>query len=228
MPRISKLLTSGESLYHFSDDIVWGCRYYARQSRKVDSNYSAFVFNASCVFLAGSFLDAKLNELTAQVISLGSKNTFIPLPFWRTVHESRKTLSFKDKWNLISSASNGTTWNAEEEPFQSYDLIVSLRNELVHYKPEYGKTTEPPIKKIKALLKRFKGPGFISVVSPADTYWVTELLSSRQLSTWVSETVDIFDMKFEHLLSAKEFTDNDKFMYQLRAVSHDPWGANKI
>ena len=223
MPKIIKLFANNESLYLFSDDLMWGCRYYAKQSREASHDYVVFLSNTSCILLAASMLEAKINELIANVVGLNSETAKVPLPFWRVLHDSRKELSYKEKWNLIASASNGVLWDLSREPFQSYDLIVSLRNELVHYKGEYGKGAAPPVKKIEGLLQRFKGPGFVFLGAPDDTHWVTELLSAKGLAEWVSETVDEFDMKFDHLLAGADFSEHEKWIYEMQRLSNNPF-----
>jgi hypothetical protein len=175
-------------------------------------------------FSPGSFLEAKLNELSAEMVTHESGEPKAPLAFWKTVHDLRKDLGWKDKWNLIASASNGKVWDSSCDPFQSYDLINSLRNELVHYKAEYAAVSEPRVKKINDLLQRFAEPEFATFAFPGQPDWVSRLLPSKKLGAWISETVDHFDMKFDHYLSGTEFTDTDQTVYQLRnAPHHDPF-----
>src|SRR5262245_29349255 len=102
---LSKLLHSGESLYLFSDDLVWGCWYYAEQANNANNEYVVFLANTSCVFLGASFLEAKLNELTAEMVVDNPAEPNVPISFWKVVHEARKDLSSKEKWNLIASVS---------------------------------------------------------------------------------------------------------------------------
>jgi hypothetical protein len=219
VPLQSKLLTpDGKALYLFSNDLVWGCRYYARQARQASSEYLRLVANMSCVFLGGSYVEARLNELTANVTAVAGEPP-TPLPFWQVLHGRRRDLGFKDKWDLIASVSKGQQWDASKEPFQSYDDIVSLRNELVHYKADYGDMSEPTVARMRGLLRRFKGAGF----GYPDASWVTVLLTADELGEWVSKTVDSFDMTFDHLLSGKEMTDMDRTMYALRNASQDPF-----
>jgi hypothetical protein len=225
MPKISKLLTGDEkSLHLFSNDLLWGCRYHAMQASQSQHAYRTFTSNLSCVLFAGSFLEAKLNELSADVVGLEPKEPKAPLAFWKVLHNLRKDLGVKEKWNLIASVSNGKLWDSSCEPFQSYDLIVSLRNELVHYKGEYATVSEPPVNKINALLQRFEGAGFTTLGLPADPGWISRLLSSKELGTWISATVDDLDMKFDHFLTGTKFTDQDRTIYELlNGPHHDPF-----
>ena len=223
MPLQSKLLSGDEkSLYHFSNDLVWGCRFYARQATEASSEYLRMMANMSCVFLGGSYLEARLNELSANVVALPGE-LHVPRAFWEVLHDRRRDPSFKDKWDLIASVSKGRLWDSASEPFQSYDHIVSLRNELVHYKGEYGNVSEPAVAKIRGLLTRFKGPGFAILGMPDEPSWITVLLTCVELGDWVSKTVDDFDMRFDHYLSGRELSDMDRSIYEMQQVSRNPF-----
>jgi hypothetical protein len=227
MPKFSKLLTGdGKSLHVFSSDLVWGCRYHATQAKQSQDTYRTFTANLSCILFAGSFLEARLNELSAEMVELEPKEPNAPLAFWRVFHNLRKNLGVKEKWDLIASVSNGKLWDSSCEPFQSYDLIFSLRNELVHYKGEYATVSEPPVKKINDLLQRFNVSGFaiVGLDIPIDPGWISRLLSSSELGSWISTTVDELDMKFDHYLTGTEFTEQDRTIYQLlNGPHHDPF-----
>ena len=223
MPNITKNLINGKSLYHYSNDIVWSCRHYASLTKKEEHPYSIYIYNNSCVFMAGSFLEAKLNELTAQVFDNGPGNTDRECGILKIIHDERKSLSLKSKWNLISSTLGGQIWDSSKDPFQSFDLIISLRNELVHYKPEYEEVSKPSVKKINDLVACFKSKGFVSIIEPEKEYWVTTLLSSAELSSWISSIVCEFDMKFDFFLTGKEFTKMDETIYKVTQASANPW-----
>ncbi|MBX3628092.1 MAG: hypothetical protein KF892_23990 [Rhizobacter sp.] len=228
MPQLIKHLETEQSLYLFSDDLVWGCRYYAAQAEQAPHDFERYLATTSCVFMAASVLEAKLNELIANVVGMNSKTTYLPFPFWKVLHETRKDFSYKDKWNLIAAASRGTVWDSGAEPFQSYELIASLRNELIHYKGEVGQSAKPPVKKINALLERFKGPGYVFLAAPTDTHWVTELLSSKELAKWIADAVDDLDMRFDSLLSGKELTEHEKNTYETRKIFQNPFNKSAV
>jgi hypothetical protein len=203
MPKISTFLNDDKkSLHLFSSDLVWGCRHHAMLAGQSQDTYRTFTANLSCILFAGSFLEAKLNELSAEMVeSETEQRPKAPLAFWKVLHSLRKSLGIMEKWNLLASVSNGKLWDSSSDPFQSYDLILSLRNELVHYKGEYSTVCEPPVNKINALVQRFKVPEFTvaGLGIPIEPGWITRLLSSKELGGWISATVDDFDMKFRSL-----------------------------
>jgi hypothetical protein len=221
MAREGILLDSGKSLYLFSHDLVWGCRHYAKEAQQSQHVYGTFLANLSCILFGSSFLEARLNELSAELVAIGGAPN-VPLAFWRTLHDMRKTLKAEDKWNLIASVSNGKLWDSSREPFQSYDQIINLRNDLVHYKGEYATLSTPPANKLKGLLTQFKGPGF-SIPGGAPK-WISQLLTAKKLGSWISATIDDLDMNFDHHLTGTEITEQEKDIYKLlNDARHDPF-----
>lgn len=223
MPRATVHLESNLALHHFSDDLVWSCRHHARIAETAQIPYEVYVSNMACVFSAASFLEARLNELTAQCTGPLAKPRRLTPELWQTMHDMRKSLSHVQKWDLIASAAGGTVWRSDKDPFQSYDLLVSFRNEMVHYKGEFGDGIDPPIKKIRSLQKRLKVPVEALHKEAPRTSWFASLLYSPRLGRWTSELVDDFDMRFDHLLAGEPFSDEKRSLYELRALGTNPF-----
>jgi len=53
----------GKSMYLFSDDLFWGCKYYAARAKKASKPFEIIASNTSCVFYAGSFLEAYIIDI---------------------------------------------------------------------------------------------------------------------------------------------------------------------
>jgi len=79
----------------------------------------------------------------------------------------------------------GTIWDNSKEPFQSFTLITSLRNELVHYKGELLPKDTPPIKRIKGLMDHLGVESKASFIENDCSVWVCDLLNSRDIGPWV-------------------------------------------
>lgn len=219
MPSATIHLESNLALQHFSEDLVWSCRHHAEIAATDQNPYVVYVTNMACVFSAASFLEARLNELTAQCTGPLANPRKLSPELWQTIHDMRKSLSHVQKWNLIASAAGGTVWSNDKEPFQSYDLLVSFRNEMVHYKGEFGNGIDPPIKKIRSLQKRLKVP----IEAAPRTSWFASLLYSPLLGRWASELVDDFDLRFDNLLAGEPLSDEQKDRYALRAFGTNPF-----
>lgn len=200
----------GKSMYLFSDDLFWGCKYYAAKAKKASKPFEIIAANTSCIFYSGSFLEAKINELIALNASSKSKNTKPTSEFWQVLLESQKDMKLKDKWNLIASIKPGRQWNGAVEPFQSYDLLISLRNQLVHYKGKFATDEGPPIKKLKLLTQRFKGLKDIKMQALGISCWVHELLTAPELGCWIADTIEDLDINFDVYLFNQELTDEQR------------------
>lgn len=219
MPWISKNLLTGESLFFFSTELVWACRFHAKNAKETSSVIALRASNIAAIFAAGSYIEARLNEISAMTQNIGSEER--TKDFWKHLHKTRKDRSFIDKWNLISSLHSGIQWEPSREPFQSYDLITSLRNELIHYKGEFGDGNNPPTNKLKGLAKKLHLNQTQDEKTSTTGFWVDSFLSSKKLAPWIETVVTEFDMKIEHMLSGKEFTDQEKTFYQLRQISYE-------
>lgn len=106
--------------------------------------------------------------------------------------ESYQKLSLSEKWNFIAANENGTLWDNSIEPFQSFELINSLRNELVHYKGKMLPKGEAPNRKIKGLLDRFGVKTNSSFQEDDCSGWVRALLENKMLGLWVADRIEDF------------------------------------
>ena len=197
-------------MYLFSDDLFWGCKYYAAKAKKASKPFEIIASNTSCVFYAGSFLEAKVNEFIALTASGMNKDTKPTIKFWQVLFELQKDMKLKEKWNLIASIKPGRQWEGAVEPFQSYDLLLTLRNELVHYKGRFSKDDDLPIKKLKALTQRFKGLKDIKIKAMGVSCWVHELLTASDLGCWIAGIIDDLDINFEVYLFNQKLTDEER------------------
>lgn len=213
----------GKSMYMFSDDLFWGCRYYATKAQEATKPFEIVASNISCVFCAGSFLEAKINEFIALTASSKDKNIQPSRKFWQVLLEFQKDMKLKEKWNLMASIKSGRRWNEAVEPFQSYDLLIALRNELVHYKGKFSEDEKPPIKKLKALTQRFKGLRDIKMQALGISCWVHQLLTAPELGCWIADTIEDLDINFEVYLFNQKLTKEQRRAKKLGRMCSTPF-----
>ena len=156
MGEIVKSPSGVHYLYRFSDDILRLVRWSAHSVSEADSEGLIFDLNLSSIFLAGSFLEAALNEQIAMAAHNFSSTTKLTQQFWITLAEMKKDLPVTDKWNIIAAACRGQQWDEGIEPYQSHDTLIALRNALVHFKGQYTADDAPPTKRLKSLITQFK------------------------------------------------------------------------
>jgi hypothetical protein len=190
----------GKGVYGFSHDLLVGCREFAEFSKAANDNNAAFSMNIACALFGGSYLEARLNEEIAQMANGPGRKIRPTRKFWTVLYEDQKDMAPKQKWNLIASTYRGRLWDPSVEPFQSYDLVLSLRNELAHYKGIVTRKSDPPVKKLRALMARFKGPRDPMMKAFRVASWVDELLSAPEPGSWVAGVIEHFDVNFDLLL----------------------------
>ncbi len=185
------------TMHMFSHDFVTGCKMFAEKAQDTDNDEETRALNAACVLFATSAVESKVNEW----ISIAQK-CFMdePKSFWHALAPV-KTLKLEEKWNLIVSHENGTLWDKSREPFQSFDLITSLRNELVHYKGEFLPKDVSPTKKIKGLMDMLGVKSESSFIEDDCSSWVYDLLNSQKLGAWVVSKITEFDKNLMQLLN---------------------------
>jgi len=178
------------SMQMFSHDLLDGCIMFAELAKKAQSENKIRCYNTACIFFATSSIEAKINEWIS-IAQACYKDE--PKSFCHSLAPLVKKLTLSEKWNLIAANENGTLWDKSKEPFQSYELIISLRNELTHYKGQFLEKGGAPNRKIKDLMNRFGIKGKSKFVED-DTYsWVHDLLSCRELGKWIASRIIKFD-----------------------------------
>ncbi|WP_233849332.1 hypothetical protein [Paraburkholderia sp. HD33-4] len=207
MGHVFKIISganAGKGMYCFSSDLLDGCRVFAHMAASAEDPTLVLYANTGAIFFAGSYVEARLNELIEQISSHTDSKSHVPIAFWRTLNDGKKSYSTRDKWNLIASASGGQVWDSGTEPFQSLDILTALRNELIHYKGEIGEGTKPRLKKLQYLSDRFKGPGNDVLQALKVGSWAHDLLTSEGLGQWVCEVIAPVAKDFDELLSGKK------------------------
>lgn len=178
------------SMEVFSADLIMGCRKFAILANEARGVNQSQHFNTACIFFAISSIEAEINELISLAQSCYREE---PNSFCHVFSPSlTKKLSLSEKWNFIAANENGTLWDSSIEPFQSFELINSLRNELVHYKGKMLPKGEAPNRKIKGLLDRFGVKTNSSFHEDDCSGWVRALLENKIVGLWVADRIEYF------------------------------------
>ncbi len=175
-----------------------GCRNFVAELKGPVSQLRRVELNTACVMFAASYWEAMLNEMIA--ISKIAEDPELRPGFVESLRDAERRLTLQDKWNLWVSVVGGIHWDSSVEPFQSFELIVALRNELVHYKADFFGKDETPSRKIKGLLTRFAGSSPASFLDDDVSTWVSDLLGRPALGDWILEHLDAVEEKRFDLL----------------------------
>ncbi|MDX8387811.1 MAG: hypothetical protein R8M46_04660 [Ghiorsea sp.] len=176
------------AMHTYSDDLVKGCQKFsvmALEARELDE---IRLYNSSCIFFATSSIEAKLNEW----ISLSKVVFSDDSEVWLEIERRQRRLSLKEKWNLVAPIRNGVMWASGEEPFQSFETLISLRNEFVHYKGELLGKDEAPNKRIARLMETLEMQSPSKFIEDDCSSWSSDLLNSNNLGEWVYSVVKPF------------------------------------
>ena len=105
----------------------------------VDGDNSVSFHAMSAYVLAVCALEAVMGELLS--ISYDTSHILIEFPLSK---DDLEKLDLRQKYLLIPHLLWGKTFVRGEEPFQSFDALVKVRNDLVHYKMKaYGAGNDP-------------------------------------------------------------------------------------
>jgi len=194
-----------EAMSSFSSDFLQGCKKFAELSSSSENTQDIRIFNSSSIINAACFLEARINEeISIGVLCTGFEVDSSEYKEWSTIQNLQKKLTIQEKWDLVSLRTNGVLWDKGREPFQSFEIISSLRNELVHYKGEFLGKDEAPNKKIASLMKVLGISSSATWIEDDCSSWVAELLGSKKLSAWVNKSVSNFEKSYSDLLHPKK------------------------
>ena len=88
--------------------------------------------------------------------------------------------SIEDKTILVPKLLLGNTFNESKQPYQDFKILVSIRNHIIHFRPE-----DAPVKKLRHLAERK-----ITLIPPDDARYSWSLqLQSTEGVRWAINTI---------------------------------------
>lgn len=190
------------AMYPFSAAFLAGCRKFAELAQETDDGQEVMIYSTSCIVNAACFLEAKLNENVA-IAQICFDEGSDERKQWDEIKENERRNSVPQKWNLIAALTGGCSWNSGEDPFQSFETISSLRNELVHFKGDLLGKDEVPSKRIAGLMRQLGIQSKATWIEDDCSSWVTDLLSEKSVVRWVSEKMTSFDQQYYALMHGR-------------------------
>jgi hypothetical protein len=190
------------AMHPFSVEFLAGCRKFFDLAEETDYRQDVMIYAASCIVNAACFLEAKLNEEVA-IARICFDEGSDERKRWDEVKEGERRYSVPQKWNQVTALTGGSRWNSGEDPFQSFETISSLRNELVHFKGDLLGKDEAPSRRIAGLMKQLGVKSKATWVEDDCSSWVTDLLSEKSVIRWVSEKITSFDQQYYALMHGR-------------------------
>ena len=190
------------ALHPFSIEFLAGCRKFSTLAQETDDIQEVRIYSASCIVNAACFLEAKLNEEVA-IARICFDEESDERKRWDDIKKGERRTSVSQKWNQIAELTSGCRWNSGQDPFQSFETIISLRNELVHFKGELLGKDEAPSRKIAGLMRQLGVQSEATWIEDDCSSWVTDLLSKKSVARWVSEKIILFDQRYYELMHGR-------------------------
>jgi len=194
--------------YSFTTQFLVGSAMFARHARKIEdttqsvteeiqADHRAFVVSAIMQSVAA--IEAEISEiiihgpghqLGSNGIDKDARDFLLPLA---NVLDDCSSL---ERYELVLHLLQKSSIDRGAEPFQSADILVRLRNALIHYKSVWGKELESKklIKQLKQL--RFEAPPFISKSS---NFFPHKILCSSCASWSVTTAKEFINRFYVHL-----------------------------
>ncbi len=190
------------AMHPFSTEFIAGCRKFSELAQETDDAQEVMIYSASCIVNASCFLEAKLNEEVAIAricFDKGSEER----KKWDCIKEGERRASVAEKWNQVAALTGGVLWDSGKEPFQTFETISSLRNELVHFKGELFGRNEAPSRRIAALKRQLGIQSEATWIEDDCSTWVADLLSKKSAVVWVAEKITSFEQQYYALMHGR-------------------------
>ncbi len=157
----------------------------------------SYRYTASVIILLQACLEAYINEFLSIHRQLSPKVIEPRLAELKIQNRS----SLVDKWLKAPLLFGEKTFEKGTEPFQSFRLLVSLRNTLGHYDPRFRTPTEFPSDKLANLKTKFP----FSYPGTAD--WTSQVLN-LECARWGCRTVKALIPKFHEFVKGIDFSSS--------------------
>ncbi|OKL40841.1 hypothetical protein [Pontibacter flavimaris] len=139
--------------------------------------------NLTAILYAVTYIEAKINEFIA-VFEIDTRTKLHSSI--KAVTDVQRKISVIEKFNLLCILLNENSWDSSKEPFQSFEMIIFIRNEVVHYKGKFEDGGKYP-KKIKNLFHE------LDCTVEENKLWLNVLLECDRLPSWILKVVNRID-----------------------------------
>jgi hypothetical protein len=153
----------------------------------------------SSVVLSVAALESSINELYQQAIdkdknalgSLTDEQLSLLEQLWPEVEK----FPILRKYQIVLTAKSRESLTKGTEPYQSATALVSLRNALVHFKPEWDDSLNEH-QKLEAKLKSYFGPNRLANKAKGRMVWFPHKCLGASCAMWSYNTAKRFSEHF--------------------------------
>jgi hypothetical protein len=187
---------------YFSSAYLWSAEHHTRRAQDIEdagSGVSRFAMRHRAYVLdavtdAAAFVEAAVNEVLqdvadshgSYVANLGEAAHSSLAKYWAGSSEA-KTL---DKYDAVLAALGHAKLNRGGEPTQGMQILIRLRNHLIHYKPSDRSSSFPPGQLEQQLTSR----GFIdnALMTGSGNAWFPDHAFGAGCARWACDTARAF------------------------------------
>lgn len=176
---------------------------------KLIEEHQAYFYGV--IFNLVSYLESYINELFVDIsdgtfhnLNMDDTSLYQIIELWNLNIPRRASYKTIDKYEIMLIISNKPKFDKSKRPYQDIDLLIRLRNSLIHYEPEYIELTylnpNAQLHKFeKALKGKFKLNPFATKL---DTFYPNKIIS-YSCSQWALEAVKAFIKEFDNEIFKK-------------------------
>ena len=141
---------------------------------------SPLAYPYAAVIMAITFVDSYFSE---QIAIFAGEESEVAEGKAKFTHQQADELKGRNIERKLDEflAAFGRSWNKGCEPYQSFKQILTLRHQLVHYKPKFQPITDFPNPTIEQIAQRFPHPYL------GRTPWSATVLTP-QVAAWACKT----------------------------------------
>ena len=162
--------------------LIHGCQGFAEKAANegpFDDRINLSQKNMAALIFGYTSIEAFINEIIT--ISEVSNNLAVPKDYLVFLVDLERKLSIKEKYNVLAGLLAANLWDSSTEPFQSFEIIQSIRNIVIHHKGNWHRKGEIPFKKLRPVFDRFK------LNNTPERSWQSELFNCKEFGHWVYE-----------------------------------------
>lgn len=149
-------------------------------------------YNIACIILTYSYIESSLNEIIN--LAKDSKTKNLDDSYIDLLIKFERSTTIENKFKALAGPLKTTQWDYSCEPFQSFKILNSIRNELIHFKGGWQNLNTSPSKRIDDLIIKLK------INAEHIAGWVNILFSSKELCSWTLSLLKKFQFLFEEIL----------------------------
>lgn len=176
-------IESVKCLYSLSDTFLRSFDLYKAHIDSCCDDRDVRIYNIALLINCVAYIENVLNQKLELEVKTFSE---------QDIRKYKKSSKMSEKWDLVQEHANSKNlWDRSNAVFSDFDALLSLRNEILHYKCDFLESTEVPSKNIKRIMCEVCDEAPFGN-KPLNTLmresWCEHLLKHKRLSLWSIKT----------------------------------------